>query len=120
MSRLELAARLVRILPEEWLPTIHDGDIVLNAYVDWNKRVIFIQREREADWFINWALDELAKKVLTPSLTFFPESEYPSGKVNPRGWQVAWDVPDEDPYFGNEFPTKTLALAHALVDEKEM
>lgn len=96
-----LAEQLVEVLPKEWeaFELVDTSEI---SCVDFKFSLDEPDDYGDNAVFINWALDELAKKDKSVALG-----------TNERdgGWVVLLDTGEwEFPY-----PTKTLALAHALV-----
>lgn len=104
-----LAEQLVKCLPEGWKAfAAGDGSFV---YVDGYEEgeCIWTNGKGESPWFINWALDEL-----------FFKTEYVElcGDIH-----TDWTVKASRILDGNRWttsvlnkPTKTLALAYALVE----
>lgn len=105
MEELNICEKLVKVLPEgAWCDNNFPGCVWYDGAT--------IRPELPDDtdhncWFINWALDELAKRGCCPSLDH---------DDNVSKWVVGIWMPHEDqPWYSGARSTKTLALAHALI-----
>lgn len=111
---MSIAKQLVKVLPGEWF-AYTDGDYSVwptdGCAPEWE--AIALCGEEESPWFINWALDELAKRDC--GLDFDMTED---GVVWFCTWPHAERIGDGVVVRTQETPKcrrKTLALAHALI-----
>jgi hypothetical protein len=111
---MSIAEELLKLLPKEWMAEIDEDEGLQELIYEHHHYGISgcnLEEGEDCPILINWALDELAKTGRQPHIGVFPNIH-----TMENMWYVKWTPRGiEDVAQTNQHPTKTLALAHALI-----